>query len=129
MKKPRPSELQKQQFVAKVVGEALAIAERLYASDKPRYKPLFPWIHKSIAQRRSAVLILQAMKSLEQKEATGHAALTPVEYAGGTLKRLEVEREAKRLRAGGAMESLKALDVFADMLRRSGYKVEKGEEQ
>ena len=118
-----------QEFTAKCIGEALAIAERLYYTDKPRYKPLIGWIKRAVIQRRSAVLILQAMKNLEAKELGAHMAVTPIEYVAGTLKRLEREREAKQLRGGGEMESLKTLDVFAEVLRRSGYKVEKVEDK
>jgi len=112
------------------VGAALAIAERLYRQDKPRYKPLFGWINKTV-QRATAgrpylpALISQTLKRLEEKEASGRTALAVVEYCGGTLRKLEQERDAKRLREGRQIDAPKTMDVLAELLKRQGYKVEK----
>lgn len=118
----------RKEFIARCVKEALAIAERLYKADRARYKPLFVCINKAVKQHRSVVLILQTMKLLEQKDAgaTGaRPALDVTEYFYGTLRKLEAEREAKRLRKGGSLENPKALDALAEMMRRAGYRVEK----
>ena len=128
----------KKEFVAKCVKEALGIAERLYKANPRRYKPLFACVNKAIKQHRSVVLVLQAMKRLEEKDdpsirpagysgqsAPPSGALDPTEYFFATLRKLEQERDSKRLRRGGAIENPKALDALAEMMRRAGYRVEK----
>ncbi len=91
---------QRKEIAFRAIKEALAIAQVVYEIDKRRYKPLFAWINKMIAVRRSPVLLLQAMQRLKQTETSGRPVRDIVEYAAGTLRKLEREREAKRLRAG-----------------------------
>ena len=107
----------KQEFIAKCVRETLAIVERLYKRDRARYKPLYGCVNRAIKQHRSPVLVLQAVKRLEEKDSPstpssaervsrGAPASDVIEYFFGALRKLEQEREAKRLRAGTGATSL-----------------------
>ena len=116
---------QRKEAALKCVRESLAIADTLYRADSLRYKVLYPWINSSVKQKRSPALVLQTLKRLQEKEASEKKAIDVAQYLGGTLRKLEQERDTKRLRKGGAMQSVKAMDVLANIVRRAGYKVEK----
>jgi len=84
---------------AALVKQAHAIADRLYRTDRQRYKPVFESINSSVKQRKSPAMILQCVKRLADRDATDPVA-DPREYLGGTLRKLEQERDATRLRTG-----------------------------
>jgi hypothetical protein len=107
------------------INESRRLLDELYQREKRRFQPLYGVLNRFAKAKVSPALILAAMRSLHEKETAGKAALEPLEYFAGTMRKLQMERDAKRLREGKAIESVKVLDMFADILRRSGYKVEK----
>jgi len=90
---------QRKEIALKAIAEVGTILEALYNLDKPRYQPLYGWLHK-MAKWKSPVLLLQTMKRLQERDESKQPAADVVQYCGGTLRRLEEQREAKRLRAG-----------------------------
>lgn len=115
---------QRKEFVLKCLRESLAIADALYLTDRLRYKFLFGWVNGQFKRKTSPALILQTLKSLKEKEASNQKALDVAEYVGGTLRRLHQELESKKLRGGESMQA-NVGEVFAQTLRKLGYKVEK----
>jgi len=93
---------QRKEIALKAVAQAGEILGRLYLKDKPRYQPLFGWLNKMLAPpaRKSPVLLLQTIKRLEEKELGPSPAVDVVQYCGGTLRKLESERESKQFRQG-----------------------------
>ncbi len=109
---------------AGAIVEALAIARRLYKLDALRYQPLFGLIGRSVKQRRPSEMIRAALIRLEARQAAEDPPLNVAEYFGGTMRALEQQRDAQRLRAG-KVDGMPVMDVLAELLRRSGYEVKK----
>jgi len=100
-----------------MIEQATRVAAALYETGKSRFKPCFEFIKSSAKKRERADLILAAMKSLYQRETgaewgpnleprTQNLELKPRpvvdvrQYLGGTLRKLNQEREAITVRDG-----------------------------
>lgn len=95
------------------LSKVYEIAERLYSGDPARWKPIYGWVGRQVQQRKDLVLVLLAVERVAEKE-TVSPVHDVVEYLGGTLRKLEQEEEAKKIRASGAGIG----DILAPLLKR-----------
>jgi hypothetical protein len=80
------------------IEKALAIIERLYASDKERYQPLYACVYKAARMRIAPALILRAVERIAQKENGDRPALDLREYFFATARKLEEEKKSVEYR-------------------------------
>ncbi len=103
--------------ISALVKEAHDIAERLYKKERGqpfnRYADIFAWLGRMAKQQKPLALVVEALRACEREDKDNHISF-PIEYLGGTLRKMEAEEQSKTLRQSGASMA----DLMAPLLQK-----------